>query len=835
MKESPDYYRIQIPFVAVVTAFCSLICMSFYLYRVIDSEQDNFHKASLHLERVESLVAKNLFHLESYMNAKYSDPSLVVQNLTDKINMNSLNIRGTMMKVASLETASPFSFQKTIKETYFDSDYRLDENLKHFLRLSQKARLEFQLDHTSEKSKELHSLVKLQVFHIQKLMMPIKDSLEKSSKEVRTISSILLYVINFFFLLLLLFIYFVIYQPWKRELGNIEVEKKRLSSVLRESELRGNTFSWELDCSTKISKHSYELMGIFELESHEDILSVFDEMDLFDERSAKDFRNALEQCESKGEDLDVEVSLTTNNGKNYWLHYYAQPTIENEELKIVGTVRNITKQKLAEIRFESLFENSVSPSVVFAEGRIIKVNKAGVEFFGRQVNADLQGLHPGILFPLYQFDGRSSIEMLTEAVKKIKTEKLPSQDWSFKTATGEEVVGNIRLMDVPYPDMNQHMIVINNDVWRFEYDRKLVEANRRALYSRRLKLEYVTHMGVVIQNLTEIVDYEMKELEVSESGQSRKLNAVKTKLKSLWEENIDSNLEDGNNIVLTDLKTLFTSMLSRWNTMASDRGTDFKLNYPDFNCDYFWIDGQKLKLALIALVESSLKDSSGSQVSVEVTIKVKAPRQCLLDIVVYNDDPNWPGENWKKLSFSTSSEKEKDQHHLSLSKFLNVVELLQGEVYFDNHPIKGNSVGFKGYIEMAIGDLHDYRNSGEKVKIGESPRLNSADIWAHFGGDWDVIETTIRSFIDYYPVVLADMYYHLSNKDGSELYNSACDLYGVLIYFPFFSALEKLVLIQKYSQYMKFTKIEKVLNELSSDLVKLEKDLTNFTPNKKIA
>jgi hypothetical protein len=338
---------------------------------------------------------------------------------------------------------------------------------------------------------------------------------------------------------------------------------------------------------------------------------------------------------------------------------------------------------------------------------------------------------------------------------------------------------------------------------------------------------------VVIQNLSEVVEDEMKQIEVVDIGQSQKLNEVKEKLKSLWEENIDNNLEDGNNIVLTDLKTLADSMLNRWNSMAKENAIEFRLNYQEFNQNYFWIDGQKLKLAMIALVESSLKESPGNTVSVDINFKVKAPRQCLLDVVVYNTDPNWPGEDWKKLSFSTNASRGKDQHHLSLRKFLNVVELLQGEVYFDHHADRGNSVGFKCYVEMAIGDLNDFKNKAQVDSTNDSIRFSSADIWSHFGGDWDVIENTIKDFVDYYPVVLADLYYHLENKDSNELYNSASDLYGVLTYFPFFSALERLVLIQKYSQYMKFEKIEKVLNDLSNDLIKFEKALSNFIPEEK--
>jgi len=833
MKEPLSSNKIRAPFIITMLAFCTVIFLGFYAIEKSESELRFYSNASLKLERVDSLVAQHLFFFENYLNSKNSNRLFDGKAIMDKISDNSIELKRTIENLSSMKS-TPYSWVDSIKDIFFDSDYRLDEHLRHFIKISEKLRVEFKRSHLSTQARKLHGLLNNQGFLVRDVIDPVKVNLYQATEQIATINIGFLYCVNFCFLGLLSLVYFFIYKPWKMQFENIEREKIRLSSVLSESEVRGNTFSWELNYDTKESKRSGHLMGLFEMDTQEEAFFIYDEISLFDESSREAFEESLENCVLKGTDLDVKVNLLTKNRKNYWLHYYARPVHDGKNQLIVGTVRDITKQRLAEIRFESLFNHLSAPAIIFGEGHILQANRAALSFFGKTEEDQLQNLHPGILFPLYQYDGRSSFEMLSDALEEVEVGQAFTEDWSFKTDKGEEVIGKVSLFNVPYPEINQHMMVINDDIWRYEYERRLVEANRRAMHARRIKLEYITNIGVVIQNLAELVGEEINLLDTVDLEPSAKLKDIKLQLSHLWEENIDNNLEDGNNIVLTDLKALVNSMLVRWNSIANEQTVDFTLSFQEFSQDYFWIDGQKLKLAMIALVESSLRSSEGSKVSIDLKFNVKGPRQCLMDVTVYNSDPNWPGEDWKKLSFSTNASRGKDQHHLSLRKFLNVVELLQGEVYFDSDNSRGNSVGFKCYVEMAIGDIQDLRNQAKISHKSESMSFSSAEIWSHFGGDWDIIEATIKDFLDYYPIVLADLYYHLQSKDSDELYSSASDLYGVLTYFPFFSALERVVLIQKYSQYMKFEKIEKVLDELSNDLIKFEKALVEFVPQKSL-
>jgi hypothetical protein len=156
---------------------------------------------------------------------------------------------------------------------------------------------------------------------------------------------------------------------------------------------------------------------------------------------------------------------------------------------------------------------------------------------------------------------------------------------------------------------------------------------------------------------------------------------------------------------------------------------------------------------------------------------------------------------------------------LSLAIFFNIIEILQGETFIERNG-DDSLVGFEFSVERAIGLTSDdiqrtYQGYGEGQ---QSFTISASDIWSHFGGDWDVIENTIKDFLDYYPMAIADLLYYLRAKNSDGLVNTATDLYGVLSHFPFFNSIERIIRIQKYSRYLKFEHVEDEIEALSYDL-----------------
>jgi PAS domain-containing protein len=557
------------------------------------------------------------------------------------------------------------------------------------------------------------------------------------------------------------------------------------------------------------------------------------------------FEAALENCALKGEVFDIQVDLVTKNKKRYWLHYYAKRKQVGGETLIVGTVRDITHQKLAEERFKILFEQLKIPALIFGDGQIRNVNESGQRYFGINESREYSNLHPAILFPLYQLDGHSSLEKLKSALGETKEGKVVHQDWLFQLNDGKEVAGLISLFNIPYPTVDLHIMLIHDDSKRFEFERRLVDTNRKALHARRVKLEYITQMGVVLDELVDLVDTEIRENEKVELGHAHKLREIKTQLEYLWGENINHGLAESSNTVLTDFKSMMDGLHKRWTRSAKEKLSEVDCKYFEDVDQYLWLDSIKLKLALNNLVMGAIDYKERSHIEIEVKTKFQNSRYGKISFLVKTTAKNWIQSDWTVLSqISNKPSEDKGIAAMRTSRiedlrvrentdFINLVELLQGEVFFDRDE-ETVGIGFSCAIERVIGVSSDILNDVTENPGDQENTISASEIWSHFGGDWDIIENTIKDFFDYYPTAISDLYYYLEDKNSEKILEISTDLYGVITHFPFFSAIERVVRIQKYSKYLHFDKIENELTLLNHELNSFHRALSDFLPQKRL-
>lgn len=724
-----------------------------------------------------------------------------------------------------------------VTSLFFSNQWRLDESLNHLIKINKTLLSKF--DKLSRDNRiNLFNEQDFQSTHALDKLTPITKILIKNREYLSSIKVIIISIISGLFISLLGVFFFVIYRPWRNSYSELEMEKSLLQEVLSESEIRGNTFSWEVNYQTKETKRSNHLSGIFEIEEESETFFLYDEVSLFSDNSQDIFMKAVDNCALKGDIVDIEIGLQTKNKKKYWLHYYARRREVGKEIFISGTVRDISHQKLAEKRFEVLFESIRAPCLIFGEGQIRSLNQSALNFFGLSEFGQLDKLHPAILFPLYQMDGTSSLEKLRNSIEEIKTGKILDGDWSFQTNHGRDMVGTTTLMNIPFPEVDLHLMVITDDSQKIEFERRLVDANRRALHARRLKLEYVTKMGIILQDLTEVVKEEVVVHEKTDLGHLEKITTIQEELSSLWDDNLNQSMDEGANIILTNLHDLMKSLEKRWKGIAAETGGSFQLTYNKDSESFYWLDSSKLRLALMALVEGALKLGKDENIELVIDSSFSRGRHGKLNFSLKHSNSAWPGEEWRKLIVSQKDRRDTQvRKPLSLANFFNMIEILQGEVFFEKSEAS-SIVGFQCYVERAVGlSQEDMIKGSQQIDDEKSYNftLSASDIWSHFGGDWDIIETTIKDFIDYYPVALADMLYYLRMKNSEELVNVATDLYGALSHFPFFNSIERIIRIQKFSQYLKFDKVEEEIEALSYDLSSFSRALQEFLPDEQKA
>lgn len=779
-------------------------------------------------------LEKNL--VESLVQLKDQENQKMSRFQRDKWIKNTEAFKAKIEQLVGLPSQGHMGSEK-IANLYYSSRWSLDESIQHHLKL------QLSLEKKLKAKKEAQfKLLKKDLMSgtpkVLDLFKPFKQQLKNNLVYLIQVENIILGVVASLFALLLMTVYFVIYSPWKRSYRELELEKGTLQEVLKESELRGNTFSWELNYQTKETNRSNYLSGIYELEEENDVFYLYDEVALLTPEHQERFMMAIDSCALKGEVMDIQVSMQTRNKKVYWFHYYAKRVEQDKKVYVKGTVRDISQHKLAEERFEKIFSAHETPCLIFGEGQIRSMNEAALQFMGVDDVSHLDKLHPAILFPLYQMDGNSSLDKLKKVLDEVRSGKTSTEDWTFQTYTKRDIVCRTTIVNLPYPESELFLMIVTDNSQRVSFERRLVDANRRALHARRLKLEYVTQVGIILQDTLEVLKEQIRSNDSVDLGHHEKLVTIENQLQALWKDNLSESFDEGSHIMLTNLEELLRSFEARWNSLATETGNEFHLVFPPENERFFWLDSSKLRLALLSLVEGALSHSKGSKIELSLESKFSGGRNGKLNITLKNTNLEWPGKEWRKLVVNNNRGSELQKREpLSLANFFNIIEILQGEIFFDKGEFE-SIVGFQFHVERAVGISEEevrlsVKNSKMVSKNTSQLNISASDIWSHFGGDWDIIENTIKDFLDYYPTAVADMLYFLRVKNSEGLADTAADLYGVLSHFPFFKPIERVVLIQKYSRFLKFDKVEEEIEALSYDLTLFSRALQEFLPDDK--
>ena len=834
MEQHSLDFKIRAPFfiVLVLSGLVSLIGAKWIME--LDDEASHHYESKL----LTLSTKHKLASLQNLMLAHLTNPKLSLdqknQGFTDK-NFQFLDIveefKSDTKKLLKRESDG-FWFVPSVKNYFFSADIRIDDHLNHLSKLLLKIEGLMSGGKTFD-DKKIYNEFKNTFEQYDREIGPIKIALDQNLIKLENYRDYIIYGYLIFISIAFLLVYFLIYLPWIREHKKIEREQNRLQRVLAESELRGNTFSWELNFTTKVTTRSNRLSGIFDTEEQVDSVFLYDEVSLLLPEHQSLFIEAIENCVSKDEVVNIDVCLTSKNKKKYWLNYYGKKVVVGKDILIQGTVREITERVLSQQRFNILFENLHSPALIFGEGQIRQINNSGREFFGINKNEEFDKLHPATLFPLYQKDGESSLERIKLAQEQASEGRVVEDDLVFKTRYGKDRSGSVTLFKIPYSALDLYLLVIMDNRQRYEFERRLVDANRRALHSRRLKLEYVTQMGLVLQDLTELVKEEIILRKDMESGHLEKLEGVKKDLDELWRENLTQGLEEGSHIVLTDVRAIIKSFEKKWLNLALENEHQFKIKFIKDREHVVWIDSTKLRMALITMVENALMFGKGNLVELRIDISFKTGRYGKLTFSVYHDSGEWPSEDWRKIVVSGEEKKVEKGGILSINGLLRVIDVLQGEFFIGyRRGLERSSVGFQCNVEKAMGVTLEEINESQKTHIIRKKNdISASDIFAHFGGDWDIIGATIKDFMDYYPSAIADMHYFLRDKNSNELFNIASDLYGVLAHFPFYVGIERVIKIQKFSKYLKFERIEEEIIALSEDLNDLALGLKDYLPD----
>ncbi|MCB1887068.1 MAG: PAS domain S-box protein [Rhodocyclaceae bacterium] len=166
-------------------------------------------------------------------------------------------------------------------------------------------------------------------------------------------------------------------------------------------------------------------------------------------RSLDKVRNVVQQAEAKGSHR-FEWEHVRADGSHFRADVILTAVVREGRTLLHAVVQDVTEQYAAraaletsEARFRSLFQESALPTILYADGRFIGSNPAGLRLFGLKRPEELVGTHPAAFSPEYQPDGQRSDEKAGEMIRLAQVHGSHRFEWAHRRADGTPFIGDV--------------------------------------------------------------------------------------------------------------------------------------------------------------------------------------------------------------------------------------------------------------------------------------------------------------------------------------------------------------------------------------------------------
>lgn len=191
-----------------------------------------------------------------------------------------------------------------------------------------------------------------------------------------------------------------------------------------------------------------------------------------------------------------EIRYLNRNGGFCWIEVFARLTRDGagNVTGTAGTLNDVTERRRAEERFRVLFEHSSDAHLLFDESGIIDCNNAALAMVGCD-KAQMLGLHPAMLSPERQPDGRLSMEKRLE-MDRIATERGYHRfDWTHRRLDGTDIPVEVTLTPVRLDGKRALLVVWHDLTERKKAETALQKAKEAAEAASQAKSDFLAVMS----------------------------------------------------------------------------------------------------------------------------------------------------------------------------------------------------------------------------------------------------------------------------------------------------------------------------------------------------
>ena len=275
-------------------------------------------------------------------------------------------------------------------------------------------------------------------------------------------------------------------------------KRKKAENALKESEARFKRLFEDLGDAVYVTKLGGEDKGdILEVNatavkqsgySKKELLQMNIIEDLFVEGSGEMDNNALDLRLQENEIVTFIEKKRRKDGSEYWTEVTVTPIEFNGPPASLAINRDITNRILAsealeesEKKFRDLFEQSGDAFLIIKNRNFIDCNKAVVEMLGYKNRDEVINVHPSVLSPEFQPDGRSSAEKADDMMMTAINKGTHRFEWDHLKSNGEIFPVEVLLTAISKAPGNE----IIHTVWRDiseqnKIKRELIEAKEKA-------------------------------------------------------------------------------------------------------------------------------------------------------------------------------------------------------------------------------------------------------------------------------------------------------------------------------------------------------------------
>jgi PAS domain S-box-containing protein len=185
---------------------------------------------------------------------------------------------------------------------------------------------------------------------------------------------------------------------------------------------------------------------------------------------------------ARGETWHGEICNRAKNGSLYWVDtsIIAFAGADGRPERYIAVRTDITESKRADEKFRLLFEQSSDANLLLSTEGIIDCNPAAVRMLRCRDKNHVLGLHPAVLSPEVQPDGRLSLEKCIEMDRVAHEKGFHRFDWIHRRADGEDFPVEVTLTPITLGQTASLLVVWHEITERVHYEQSLHLAKETA-------------------------------------------------------------------------------------------------------------------------------------------------------------------------------------------------------------------------------------------------------------------------------------------------------------------------------------------------------------------